>query len=220
MRRRTGRAEPAPATTTRPLATKTVTPAPVAATRHEAKTPSSAAPAQGPVPAPAEAVPASAPATPAQAGQEEDLAAVLARATGSTDLALSTVLISDAVGSTGLRPGQQHHDGRLRAVSSLMKEFGPRDGVEGALAASFAALHTNALQLLRRAADAELPHEVAGRLRRDAVALLRTANEIVGAVQERRGRTTHQRVVVERVVVQEGGQAIVGTVAGGGPNGH
>ena len=71
-----------------------------------------------------------------------------------------------------------------------------------------------------RPANTNLPPDVASRLRRDAVALLRTANETVATVQEHRGRATHQRVVVERVIVQEGGKAVVGAVANGGAHGR
>ena len=170
--------------------------------------------AQAPVP-----VPVATPAAPAPV-QEQDTRSPLHRVTGSDERALQNTLVSDAVASLGLPQDHPHHAERLRSVVGLMSALEPRDGVEGALAASFAALHANALQLLRRAANANLPPDVASRLRRDAVALLRTANETVAAVQEHRGRTTHQRVVVERVIVQEGGKAVVGAVANGGAHGR
>ena len=167
--------------------------------------------AEAPMPVPVEP---STPPTPVEG--QEDLATVLSRATGTANVALSTALLSDAVASLGLAQGHPRHGERSRAMLGLMAALEPRDGVEGALAASFAALHTGAMQCLRRAANADLPHEAAGRLRRDAIALLRTANETLAAVQGHRGGAVNQIVRVEHVHVAEGAQAIVGAIAGKG----
>ena len=170
-----------------------------------------ATPVDAAVPVPVE------PSTPpAPVEGQEGLATVLSRATGTANVALSTALLSDAVASLGLAQGHPRHGERSRAMLGLMAALEPRDGVEGALAASFAALHTGAMQCLRRAANTSLPPEVASRFRRDAVALLRTANETMAAVQEHRGGAVKQVVRVEHIHLAEGAQAVLAAVAGKG----
>lgn len=65
--------------------------------------------------------------------------------------------------------------------------------------------------------------EVASRLRRDAAAMSRSFADLVTTLERRRDRTARQVIRVERVVVEAGGQTIVGAVgmapapAGGHP---
>ena len=64
---------------------------------------------------------------------------------------------------------------------------------------------------------AEQPAEAAARLRKDGANLARAMADMLDALDRRRGKAP-QVVRVERVVVQDGGRAIVGAVAaGGGP---
>jgi len=74
------------------------------------------------------------------------------------------------------------------------------------------ALHFTAMECLRRANIAEQPFEIAARLRKDAANMMRTMTDMLEALDRKRGKGP-QVVRVERVVVHEGGQAIVGNVA-------
>jgi hypothetical protein len=82
------------------------------------------------------------------------------------------------------------------------------------LAAQAVALHFGAMECFRRSMHAELPFDVASKLRRDGANLSRAMTEMLDSLDRKRGRGP-QVVRVERVVVHEGGQAIVGNVKGG-----
>lgn len=97
------------------------------------------------------------------------------------------------------------------AAAQALVGLGPKDEVEGMLAAQAAGLHFAAMECLRRAMHPEQNSDVASKLRKDAANLSRAMVEMTEAIQRRRGKGP-QVVRVERVVVQEGGQAIVGNV--------
>src|SRR3954451_20055088 len=92
--------------------------------------------------------------------------------------------------------------------------IGPRDETEAMLATQMVATHVAAMALLRRLKGVETiqQQDSAGNL---ATKLLRTYAMQVEALQRYRGKG-QQKVTVEHVHVHSGGQAIVGTVQGGG----
>ena len=99
------------------------------------------------------------------------------------------------------------------AVLTTMEAFKPKDEIEGMLAAQAVALHFGAMECLRRAMIPGQPSELAGKLRKDGAVLARCMTEMLEALDRKRGKGP-QVVRVERVVVQDGGQAIVGNVGG------
>jgi hypothetical protein len=125
--------------------------------------------------------------------------------------------------SAGLRrlrgrwvPAGDPNDGAPRqsmAAAAAVRAFKPRDEVEAMIAAQAAALHFGAMEALRRSMLPDQPSEVAARLRKDGASLCRAMVEMAAALDRRRGKGARQVVRVERVVVQEGGQAIVGAVS-------
>jgi hypothetical protein len=153
------------------------------------------------------------PPAPAEASLEDTLLAAF----GTRSKPLAATLLTDATGALGLPADHPAREQREAAARELLRAFEPKSGIEAALAASFAGLHSGAHLLLRKSAHPGAPDEMAGRLRRDAMAMLKVANETIRALQELRGKVTHQRVIVERLAVAEGGQCIVGPVDGGGP---
>ena len=103
---------------------------------------------------------------------------------------------------------------RVGAALDAVRGFGPRDAVEGMLAAQAVAMHLAGMAALQRSQRPDLPAEVASRLRRDGAGLCRAMAEMARGARTAAGaRGARQVVRVERVVVQEGGQAIVGAVA-------
>lgn len=98
------------------------------------------------------------------------------------------------------------------AAGAALEAFKPADEIEGMLAAQAVALHFTAMDCLRRSMLPEQPSEIATRLRKDAANLMRTMTDMLEALDRKRGKGP-QVVRVERVVVHEGGQAIVGNVA-------
>lgn len=82
------------------------------------------------------------------------------------------------------------------------------------LAGQAVALHFGAMECFRRSVLPGQPSDLASRLRRDGANLARTMVEMLEAIDRKRGKRP-QVVRVERVVVQDGGRAIVGNVASG-----
>jgi hypothetical protein len=140
--------------------------------------------------------------------------------TGSDNPAFSRHLLS-TVGSTLWFPEGTPPEEIVAATAaalSAVQGFAPRDPVEGMMAAQAVALHHAAMECFRRAMIPAQPFEVADKLRRQGANLSRAMVDMAEAIDRRRGKGP-QVVRVERVVVQDGGQAIVGAVTpGGGSN--
>jgi hypothetical protein len=102
----------------------------------------------------------------------------------------------------------------LEAVNSLK----PRDGLEVMLCSQMVALHSQALEYLRRTMIPEQTSDGVDSNVNRATRLLRTFAILTESLRAHRGGGK-QTVTVEHVTVQAGGQAIVGTVnreVGGG----
>lgn len=101
-------------------------------------------------------------------------------------------------------------NGALAALSGIE----PEDEVEALLATQMVATNHAAMELIRRAVQAEYASNMNayGNL---AVKFLRTFSVQLEGLQRYRGKG-QQKIVVERVNVGEGGQAIVGSVERGG----
>ncbi len=140
--------------------------------------------------------------------------------TGSDSPAFSRHLLS-SVGSTLWFPEGTPPEQIVAATAaalSAVQGFAPRDPVEGMMAAQAVALHHAAMECFRRAMIPGQSFEVADRLRRQGANLSRAMADMAEGIDRRRGKGP-QVVRVERVVVQDGGQAIVGAITtGGGPN--
>lgn len=136
---------------------------------------------------------------------------------GGSDWKKHNSVLLRRVLSTGwaLNKDEEGQSEAAAAVMAQMEAFAPRDAVEGMIAAQAVALHNGAMECLRRSMLPEQPSEIAAKMRKDAANLSRAMVEMTEALQRRRGKGP-QVVRVERVVVQEGGQAIVGNVNGEG----
>jgi hypothetical protein len=97
---------------------------------------------------------------------------------------------------------------------SALIAFKPKDEIEGMLAAQAVALHFGAMECLRRAMHKDQPFDIASKLRKDGANLARAMTDMLDALDRKRGKGP-QVVRVERVMVHDGGQAIVGAVAAG-----
>ena len=108
--------------------------------------------------------------------------------------------------------GEDHN--KVLAATAL-RAFAPTDAVEAMIASQAVALHFASLECSRKAMISQQPSEMASRLRKDAANSARAMIEMCEALDRRRGKGSRQTVRVERVVVNEGGQAIVGPVTAG-----
>jgi hypothetical protein len=107
---------------------------------------------------------------------------------------------------------------RVAAVSAALAAFKPTDEIESMLASQAVAMHLGAMECFRRALHPGQPGDVASKLRKDGANLARAMTDMLEALDRKRGKGP-QVVRVERVVVHEGGQAVVGSVRTGGREG-
>jgi len=102
----------------------------------------------------------------------------------------------------------------LRRAKTLARWSAPVLGGELALHLCEKRSHASCTAHLRRSMLTDQPSEIAARLRKDGANLARAMTDMLDAFDRKRGRA-QQVVRVERVVVENGGQAIVGTVNAG-----
>ena len=100
------------------------------------------------------------------------------------------------------------------AVFAALAAFKPADEIEGMIAAQAVSLHHAAMECFRRAILPDQPSEIASKLRKDGANAARAMTDMLDALDRKRGKGP-QVVRVERVVVHEGGQAVVGNVKAG-----
>jgi hypothetical protein len=101
------------------------------------------------------------------------------------------------------------------AVAGLIG-IGPKDELEGMIAAQLLAAHNAAMECYRRAMLGEQTFEGRRENLSQANKLSRTYAVLIDALNRHRGKG-QQKVTVEHVHVHSGGQAIVGTVEGSTP---
>jgi hypothetical protein len=123
-------------------------------------------------------------------------------------------LIRAMVQTGWFAPGQSNEDRDQQIAVAVigMQAFKPTDEIEGMLAAQAMAVHHASMECSRRAMLAEQSFECAQGLRKAAANASRTFVELLSALDRKRGKGAQQVVRVERVVVHDGGQAIVGHV--------
>jgi hypothetical protein len=132
---------------------------------------------------------------------------------GSDDPRFNNVLLNAVAQTLWLPSGveDEHCADFIGAALAAVRGFNPRDEAEGMMAAQAVALHHAAMECFRRAMLPGQTPEVADKLRRQGANLARAMVDMAEAIDRRRGKGL-QIVRVERVVVHDGGQAIVGAV--------
>ena len=147
----------------------------------------------------------------------------LAELSGSADGPFSTTLLNQVCNSIflGEDPEEETRDRYYHAAFVAQRGLKPADEAEGMLAAHIVAVHFTAMECLRRAALPNQTFEGRNMALKHAARLSQLFADLLGTMQKLRGKG-QQKVTVEHVHVNEGGQAIVGTVEnaprGGGGN--
>jgi hypothetical protein len=137
---------------------------------------------------------------------------MLAEAVGTTDLDFLTGLLKQVANASAIR-GEVDERG-LNFMLSVVRGIEPRDQTEAMLATQMAAVHSQTLTFARRLNHVEnIPQQDSAE--RAFNKLARTFATQVEALKRYRS-TGEQKVTVEHVTVNEGGQAIVGNVSKGG----
>ena len=141
-----------------------------------------------------------------------DLKGLLKRLGGSQSDHWNKVLIDQTVHTLGLsRSDGEARERRHRAALAGLIGIGPQDEVEGMIAAQLIATHNATMECYRRAMIAEQTLEGRRENLNQANKLARTYATLIEALNRHRGKG-QQKVTVEHVHVNAGGQAIVGTV--------
>jgi hypothetical protein len=105
----------------------------------------------------------------------------------------------------------------LDLALALLQEIKPRNGMETLLATQMIHTHNLSIAMMRRATVPQQTVDGVDRNVNRATKLMRVFNSQLDALQKLRGKG-QQKIIVEHVNVNEGGQAIVGDVSyqGGG----
>lgn len=137
---------------------------------------------------------------------------------GSRVAAFNSRVLRSTIGTVWVSNKEQEPGQMVASVAAALEAFKPTNEIEGMLAAQAVAMHFGAMECFRRSAIGEQPPDIASKLRKDGANLARGMADMLDALDRKRGKGP-QVVRVERVVVHEGGQAIVGNVqpAGTGP---
>ena len=132
---------------------------------------------------------------------------------GSKDADFNYALLRQVLGSLPLPEsiGSEERDERMRSVTAAMIGIGPSDEIEGMIAAQLVATHNAAMECFRRAMPAHQNFDVWRESLNQANKLVRSHGALVETLNRYRGKG-QQQVTVKDVHVNDGGQAIVGTI--------
>jgi hypothetical protein len=134
---------------------------------------------------------------------------------GSKEADFNNVIMLETIETIWVLDAANDGRGRcVRAGMAALRAFKPQDEIEGMLAAQAVALHFGAMECFRRAMIPDQPGEFQTKLCKDGVNLAPGMADMLDALDRKRGKGP-QVVRVERVVVNSGGQAVVGAVTAG-----
>jgi len=151
-------------------------------------------------------------------GNPEALKPKLKCVGGSQSDEWNSVLAKQTVDALWLaHSSDETQDQQRSATVAALIGIGPRDELEGMIAAQLIAAHNAAMECYRRAMLSEQTFEGRRENLNQANKLSRTHATLLEALNRHRGKG-QQKVTVEHVHVHAGGQAVVGTVEtpGGG----
>ena len=107
----------------------------------------------------------------------------------------------------------------VHAVYSGLVGIGSEDVIGDMVAAQLLAAHKAAMDCYRIANSPKLYLDTKREMLNQAAKLSRTSAALIEALNHHRGKTGQQTVRVEHVTVKDGGQAVIGAVAGAGEGG-
>jgi hypothetical protein len=132
---------------------------------------------------------------------------------GTSDPDVVNRLLAQVTGALQPDPSKPIDPVTTSKALALVREIGPTDALEAMIATLILSTQTAAHDAMRRAArfdEHRGPHQSWLALGLKAA---RTSAQLIECLNKLRGKGTTQHVVVERVNVEYGGQAVVGAVA-------
>jgi hypothetical protein len=157
-------------------------------------------------------------ATTIVANDPDDLKGTLKRIGGSQSDHWNNILVNQTIQSLWIKHSEKEAlDRQYGAAVAALVGIGPKDELEGMIAAQLLAAHSAAMECYRRAMLGEQTFEGRRENLSQANKLSRTYAVLLDALNHHRGKG-QQKVTVEHVHVHSGGQAVVGMVEipGGG----
>jgi hypothetical protein len=145
------------------------------------------------------------------ADDPDDLKGTLKRIGGSQSDHWNNTLANQAINTLWLSKDAETLDRQYSATVAALIGIGPKDEIEGMIAAQLIAAHNVAMECYRRAMIREQPLEGYRENLSQANKLSRTYAVLLDALNRHRGKG-QQKVTVEHVHVHSGGQAVVGTI--------
>jgi hypothetical protein len=147
------------------------------------------------------------------ANDPDDLKGTLKRIGGSQSDYWNNILANQTVETLWLKNSDKEtRDRQYGATVAGLVGIGPKDELEGMIAAQLLAAHNAAMECYRRAMIGEQTFEGRRENLAQANKLSRTYAALLEALNRHRGKG-QQKVTVEHVHVHAGGQAVVGMVA-------
>lgn len=125
-----------------------------------------------------------------------------------------SVLFGQTVLALPLAGGDAQKPEALNFALDATGSLGPRDGLEAMLCSQMVAVHSQAMEFMRRAVASNQSSEGTDRNVNRATRLLRTFAQLVDTLRAKRS-AGKQRMVIKHVHVNQGGQAIIGNVGRG-----
>lgn len=160
--------------------------------------------------------------TTAVANDPDDMQGALKDIGGSKSDHWNSLLANQTVHALWIKNSDaETRDRQVSATIAALVGIGPKDELEGMMAAQLIAAHNAAMECYRRAMIGEQTFEGRRENLAQANKLSRTYAALLEALNRHRGKG-QQKVTVEHVHVHAGGQAVVGMVAapaGGEPGG-
>jgi hypothetical protein len=150
------------------------------------------------------------------ANDPEDLQGKLKRIGGSQSDGWNNLLANQTVSTLWAAEDAETRSRQYTATVAALVGIGPKDEIEGMIAAQLIAAHYAAMECYRRAMGSDQTFEGRHENLRQATKLSRASAALVDALNRHRGKG-QQKVTVEHVHVHSGGQAIVGTVERSNP---
>lgn len=152
------------------------------------------------------------------ANDPDDLKGALKHIGGSRSDHWNNILANQTINALWLKHSDaQAQEKQFGATVAALVGIGPKDELEGMMAAQLIAAHNAAMECYRRAMIGEQTFEGRRENLAQANKLSRTFATLLEALNRHRGKG-QQKVTVEHVHVHSGGQAVVGVLAppGGG----
>src|ERR1700730_5999024 len=157
-------------------------------------------------------------ATTIVANDPDDLKGTLKRIGGSQSDHWNNILVNQTIQTLWIKHSEKEAlDRQYSAAVAALVGIGPKDELEGMMAAQLLAAHNATMECYRRAMLGEQTFEGRRENLSQANKLSRTYAVLLDALNHHRGKG-QQKVTVEHVHVHSGGQAVVGMVEtpGGG----